>query len=63
MTALELIPVPAGTVIRTHDGESMSVLPGAPVWKDGWRVFMTREDFVSARELLQQAFGPGGNHD
>lgn len=60
MTSLELIPVPSGTVIRSQDGgESMSVQPGAPVWK-GMKLFMAPEDFTAAFELLQQAFGPKG---
>lgn len=49
MTSLDLIPVGAGTVIRSNDAAaSVTVEPGAPVWKDQTRLFLTPEDFSGA---------------
>lgn len=61
MTTFELIPVAAGTVIRSNDGSaSVTVEPGHPVWKDRTRLFLTPEDFRSAVALITSAYGPKG---
>jgi len=58
MTTLELIPIAAGTVIRSNDNSaSLTVQPGHPVWKDRTRLFLTPEDFRSAVALMVRAFG------
>lgn len=61
MTTFELIPVAAGTVIRSNDNSAaLTVQPGHPVWKDGHRVFFTPDDFRSAVALITSAYGPKG---
>ena len=58
MTALELIPVAAGTVIRSNDNSAaLTVQPGHPVWKDRTRLFLVPEDFRSAAALVVRALG------
>lgn len=61
MTTLELIPVAAGTVIRSNDNSAvLTVQLGHPVWKDQTRLFLTPEDFRSAVALITSAYGPKG---
>ena len=59
MTTLELIPIAAGAVIRSNDNSAaLTVQPGAPVWKDQARLFLTPEDFRSVVALIASAYGP-----
>jgi hypothetical protein len=61
MTSLEIIPVASGTVIRTNDNaEAMTVLPGAPVWKDGRRLFACPEGYSRIVAAIRAATTPDG---
>ncbi len=56
MTGLEIIPLPAGTIIRSNDGrQALTVQPGQLVAK-GQKLFGVREDFERMATLINQQF-------
>lgn len=54
MTGLEIIPVPAGTVITSNDGRSTLTVKPVEVVAKGHKLFVVKEDFDRIRDQIDR---------